>query len=117
MPGGRRHVRMRWLQVVLDFVTMFLEYLVTELERVAHPVLDAIVQKVWVLSRAFCCTLHAPITGGRGCPIRSHMPGFEQLCWQGLMRCRNPVTAVAPESGTAFQAARGSPSLLYVFGR
>jgi hypothetical protein len=34
------------LQVVLDFVTMFLEYLVTELERVAHPVLDAIVQKV-----------------------------------------------------------------------
>lgn len=34
------------LQVVLDFVTMFLEYLVTDLERAAHPVLDAIVQKV-----------------------------------------------------------------------
>ena len=48
VPGGRRHVRMRWSQVVLDFVTMFLEYLVTELERVAHPVLDAIVQKVWL---------------------------------------------------------------------
>jgi hypothetical protein len=46
MSGGRRQVRMRWSQVVLDFVTMFLEYLVTELERVAHPVLDAIVQKV-----------------------------------------------------------------------
>ena len=48
MPGGRRHVRLRRSQVVLDFVTMFLEYLVTELERVAHPVLDAIVQKVWL---------------------------------------------------------------------
>lgn len=51
MPGVGRPIQMHWSQVVLDFVTMFLEYLVTELERVAHPVLDAIVQKVSVLSQ------------------------------------------------------------------
>lgn len=47
------------MQVVLDFVTMFLEYLVTELELVAHPVLDAIVQKVHLLlleNHAACTT-------------------------------------------------------------
>ena len=34
------------MQVVLDFVTLFLEFLVTDLERTAHPVLDSLVQKV-----------------------------------------------------------------------
>ena len=54
----RHHTRVRQMQVVLDFVTMFLEYLVTELERVAHPVLDAIVQKVWAILVS-CDSLHS----------------------------------------------------------
>jgi len=37
---------LRALEVVLDFITLFLEFLVIDLEKMAHPVLDAIVQKV-----------------------------------------------------------------------
>lgn len=37
---------LRALEVVLDFITLFLEFLVTELEKAVHPVLDAIVSKV-----------------------------------------------------------------------
>jgi hypothetical protein len=36
---------LRALEVVLDFVTLLLEFLVSELEKAVHPVLDAIVNK------------------------------------------------------------------------
>ena len=34
------------LEVVLDFVTSYLEFLTSDLEALAHPTLDAIVQRV-----------------------------------------------------------------------
>lgn len=37
---------LRALEVVLDFVTLLLEFLVSELEKAVHPVLDAIVNKI-----------------------------------------------------------------------
>lgn len=50
---------LRALEVVLDFITLFLQFLVTGLEKLAHPILDAIVQKA----------LHEPLSPNYHCNV------------------------------------------------
>ncbi len=60
---------LRVLEVVLDFITLFLEFLVTGLEKLARPILDAIVQKALhkPLSSSYQSKIAVPVTVANSC--------------------------------------------------
>ena len=99
------------LEVILDYVTAFMEHLTSDIEAVAYPGLDAIVVKVGRSASAlpqsrhrcvsFVYIVHHGLAFVRQCIIRvqrnkrvwNHLTAVYLLTWHGICSCSHAMPA------------------------